>query len=123
MDIEQLLKPRYKVIADYPFSAYTVGQIILIHDYNPNKDLFKMYPHLFKPLQWWEERKESDMPQYVKDEKGQIQKVLSWSDAGFVYEKESNNPIILPNVTVSMSVIQYYQPATEAEYNKQNQKA
>lgn len=70
---EELLKPRYKVIADYPFNSHTIGEIIIDpadDDYsqaNPNKSWpLLSLPHLFKPLQWWEERGFADLPEYVK---------------------------------------------------------
>ncbi len=76
--MEDLLKPRFKVIADYPLSSYNVGRILTpiskgssLYDCieasssekirNPNK-----YPHLFKKLEWWEDRSLYEMPDYVK---------------------------------------------------------
>lgn len=76
MTTEELLKPRIKVAADYPDCPYAVGSIIEIEEdqegdqylavsgfivYFPEK-----YPHLFKKLEWWEERKLEEMPEYVK---------------------------------------------------------
>lgn len=91
MSIEDLLLPRYKVIADYPGSDYHVGEI-LDRDWGwvGNDDIgFKHrisgYPHLFRKLQWYEERKIEDMPQYVKlvfDSKIQfVHKVEKWIGA------------------------------------------
>lgn len=31
------------------------------------KFFYDKYPHLFKRLSWWEEREESEMPEYVKN--------------------------------------------------------
>lgn len=84
---EQLLKPRYKVIADYPKSLYKVGDIldagwrsedcIYCDTEGPR---WRHYPHLFKPLQWWEERKVEDMPQYLKGgTNGSVRQVLHYS--------------------------------------------
>lgn len=61
MTTKELLRPRYKVIADYPQSIYEVGYVIeLYHKTNPvvegQKGFYDMYPHLFKKLEWWEER-------------------------------------------------------------------
>lgn len=71
--VAELMKPRYKVIADYPDSKYKVDEIIELtwNDPLPNKyggyqSFYNKYPHLFKKLQWWEERKEDEMPEYVK---------------------------------------------------------
>lgn len=63
MTTEELLKPRYKVIAEYPQSYLKVGDIFEAD--NVTKFMAN-YPHLFKPLAWWEERKVEDMPEYVK---------------------------------------------------------
>lgn len=73
MSNEELMKPRYKVIADYPKSLYHVGDILnggwgsedcIYCDTDGPR--WRHYPHLFRPLEWWEERKPEDMPQYVK---------------------------------------------------------
>jgi hypothetical protein len=94
MSIEELLKPRYKVIADYPFrDHFLLSEIIELNEFDGrnhlSKDMqewfvikpklngtgspmswyesnFNKYPHLFKRLEWWEERDEKDMPEYVK---------------------------------------------------------
>jgi hypothetical protein len=83
MTTEELLRPRYKVIADYPGSIFTTSDIVeFIKDTNDprrsvfwlvNKkvstgqshEFFEHYPHLFRKLQWWEERKDGDI-EYVK---------------------------------------------------------
>jgi len=73
--VEKLLQPRYKVIADYPRNGHyenvEVGEII--EAWHPNKILqdnrtgfYGKYPHIFKELGWWEDRKVSDMPMYLK---------------------------------------------------------
>lgn len=64
MKAEQLMKPRFEVIADYPYPKnhyyYNVGDIIECdidrHHY------WSQYPHLFKKLNWWEHRKAEEMP-------------------------------------------------------------
>jgi hypothetical protein len=79
---EELLKPRYKVVAGYPDSKFQVGQIIQFellktgdwvyqwagHDgiYEIGILEFAEYPHLFKKLEWWEDRKIEDLPEYVR---------------------------------------------------------
>ena len=82
MTPEDLMKPRYKVIADYPKNKFgDVGRIINLvkrsdrfryewyeHDgidYE-YESFFEEYPHIFKKLEWWEERKQNDFPEYVK---------------------------------------------------------
>lgn len=79
MTPEQLLQPRYEVIADYPNSPFTIGEILsdygtltrpsFIQRSSGNQirvDVVDKYPHLFRKLEWWEKRKPEDMPEYVK---------------------------------------------------------
>lgn len=69
--------PRYKVIADYPFSSCKIGDIYTL---NLNENSAKYikdaggflnninlddYPHLFRKLEWWEGRKEKDFPLFA----------------------------------------------------------
>lgn len=63
MSTEELLRPRYKVIAQYPFSPHPIGHIIKTAFGNK---YFDQYPHLFKKLEWYEERNIDEMPEYVK---------------------------------------------------------
>lgn len=56
LSVEELLKPRYKVIADYPNSRLRNGQILNIEGDENDIDGFAKYPHLFQKLEWWEER-------------------------------------------------------------------
>jgi hypothetical protein len=77
MNKDELLKPRYKVIADWPeMRDRFKNQPIIILDKEDEEGwfttngfyqqiFFEKYPHLFKKLEWWEEREESDMPEYV----------------------------------------------------------
>ena len=70
MTIEELTSARYKVIADYPRSLYKVGHIIHVSENLEGfvfltKDILK-YPHIFKKMEWWEDRDEKNMPKYLK---------------------------------------------------------
>jgi hypothetical protein len=125
-----LMKPRWKVIADYPKNPYHVGDILnggfrsedLIYcdDKGPR---WRDYPHLFRKLEWWEERKPEEMPEYVKFGLSKPTKVLpvnKWlileegevklqfrPDGNFRFAWEFNN----------------FLPATPADYEAQsNQK-
>src|ERR1035437_3812610 len=76
----ELLKPRIKLIAPIPFFENKVGEILestsqgifIDPEYEENSSFCIIwenvdnYPHLFKKLDWWEEIKEGDMPEYVK---------------------------------------------------------
>jgi len=64
--IDDLLRPRYKVIADYPDNEFEVGEILPDDVVSNEEDEILKYPHLFKKLEWWEERQISEMPEYVK---------------------------------------------------------
>lgn len=73
MTAEQLMQPRYEIIADAPLLKNKVGEIITsdhlsgritlnflfagVADISPDS-----YPHIFKKLNWWEHRKEEEMP-------------------------------------------------------------
>jgi len=82
MTPEQLMMPRYKVIAGYPRSesdGFAIGDIITdggaAVNRNQNNHVvptvdFLSYPAIFALLQWWEERSREDMPQYVKIDLG-----------------------------------------------------
>ena len=63
MTREELMKPRFRVIADYPGLSYNVGDNIevLTDDNYAIIDMVE-YPHLFKKLKWWESRRIEDMP-------------------------------------------------------------
>lgn len=71
----ELMKARYKVIADYPLRYFEIGEIFYPADEKNycvveggyfSSDLTK-YPHLFKKLFWWQEINIDEMPEYVKD--------------------------------------------------------
>lgn len=96
MTASELLKPRFEVIAEYPRCPFKKGTILkLISDLklkdwyedeeqtDMTKGIFiKPYPHLYKPLNWWEHRKVEDMPKKVvsnlEHNKGEIRFVESW---------------------------------------------
>jgi hypothetical protein len=70
MTTEDLLKPRYKVIADWPFQNYAIDEILqgdeaaLISTKYDKSNLYD-YPALFRKLNWWEERDVKDLPKFV----------------------------------------------------------
>lgn len=100
MTKEELLKPRYKVVADYPEPKYyrhiRVGEIISNLNIS-DENYLKSFPNLFKKLEWWEERDEKDLPKYFRNDYGvhRIQKPIK--------EYAQHN--------------WYIEPATEQEYN------
>lgn len=72
MTREELLRPRYKVIADYPKSLFFIGDVVnaggnrkdLIYC-DENGPRMSQYPHLFREMHWSENRKPDDIPEYV----------------------------------------------------------
>lgn len=144
MNTEELLMPRWKVIADWPGSKYWgIGDVLLFEkcehgyyyekwcptksiwyeDYKPMpKQSFKNYPHLFRKLEWWEDRNTEDMPEYLKyfDEDGKLEFVLkvekykSHKDSGLFWCFEyfwENEP------DVKRMSLTGWIPATKEEYD------
>ena len=83
MKSAELLKPRFKVIADYPKSVFKVGETLhgdLIYC-DTNGPKYSDYPHLFRKLNWWEERKKEDMPKKLisrLNKDSEVFEILSW---------------------------------------------
>ena len=84
-----LLKPRYEVIADYPNNEFGPIGTILDRDWgeypegetNPAKWKISDFPHLFRKMNWWENRTAEEMPKRVKsmaDEKGDVFEIEEW---------------------------------------------
>ncbi len=80
MKIEELLRPRYKVIADYPHNPWLVGEVLFVDDkgelvgetigyvdyaYEIMENEVSNFPSCFRRIEWWEDRKVEDMPEYV----------------------------------------------------------
>lgn len=138
---EELLKPRYKVIATWPgmhVEPFRLGQVITLQPYEdedykgfihiPIKHIpgsfmregfFSGYPHLFKKLEWWEERPIDEMPEYVKSimqeysygvKVGTMVKVKEWvkiCDAMYVIQSRNRE-----------YHASCFTPATAAEYEQ-----
>ncbi len=73
MTTDELLKPRYKCIAGWPhmeLENISVGDVLYLKNAGNSEDVWNsmlsIFPHLFRKLEWWEERLPEDMPQYVK---------------------------------------------------------
>ena len=126
-DVERLLAPRYKVIADYPgCGELKVGDILNLFKFKSNEWflvkefdtagisalVIDEYPHLFRKLDWHEDREISEMPHFIK-----------WRDM--------NNKLYVFNIQPSSYLDKKYMqwkfggrrlkdflPATAAEYEK-----
>ncbi len=95
--MKDLMQKRVKVIADYPQNPKPIGTIIpeirgyyeVREGYSIKAELISDYPAIFKPLEWWEERSDSEMPQYVKLDDGVHESVIikptSWAIVGGEY--------------------------------------
>lgn len=86
MTPEELLIPRYEIIADYPNSPFKKGDIlfkhtcegadgyvyVIPHDFITSGSLtyecdVERFPKIFRKLAWWEDRKPEDLPKYLKE--------------------------------------------------------
>lgn len=134
MKKEELMQPRYKVIANYPGQPVAIGQLLndrlsesfhitttysfegfeLVPCANwVNEDEVKKYPALFKKLEWWEDRKPEDMPDFLKATEGGIIKVKKWQ-----IDEDETNPHLY--FTTQADKLGFYPrkhlPATLEEY-------
>lgn len=120
MSNEELLRPRYKVIADYPNNIHKIGSIIENKAGEPF-DKIKFYqcakhPHIFKRLEWYEDRKPEDMPEYLKE----IEDGHTWiykSGVDFIY-RGGIVDMVMKNDKRRLNYC-YVLPATESDYISQ----
>lgn len=128
--IEELMKPRKRIIALWPGSMFNVGNILYYDDerieagywYSLTESGVKfyvtdphLYPHLFKPLAWYEDREASEMPEYVKEIDNKYHKVKYSEEFGFLY-MEAFDGVVKSNWAVVPNVMCFFEPATEADY-------
>lgn len=128
---EELLKPRYKVIAGYPGCDFSMGGIIVLDKINEDervgKDVYycyhaafgllaefdlSPYPHLFRKLEWHQDRKPEELlGGYAKSKRmGYVTKInepISADGEWFVWDNLKNS---VPFTD--------YDPATLEEYNQ-----
>lgn len=118
MTVKKLLQPRWEVIADYPDSAFEMGGIEdrdwtrYVNGEDESDGIIwqiSQYPHLFKPLEWWEKRKIEELPDYVMYS-GKVYKVTEKYEASVKCEKHPSDGI---GLDVSWSVCI---PSTEEDY-------
>lgn len=102
MKAKELLIPRFEVIEEYPKCEFEKNEILsrilyATNDiYHSNKEAslgglelleIEKYPHLFRKLNWWENRKKEDMPKRLKS-------MASKDEPNFDIEKEEVYDII-----------------------------
>ena len=133
MNTEQLLQPRVKLMQPYPNSGLKVGEILYKHIFDngnycyvTNPDILlqgtskpasdvEPNPHLFRPLEWWEDRAVEDMPEWVKwhsanSGKLYIAKVIEYTKDGH-FKRKPKRFVLTEPLTAGQDF-----PATEAEY-------
>ena len=111
LSVEELLKPRYKCIADFPDSSWIIGEITTDGNWS------EKYPDVFRELEWWEHRNPEEMPKYVKEKAipTNVFKVIEWRQS---VEMECRIKGELGGHWAG-----YFIPSTEQEYlNQQNEK-
>lgn len=137
MTVDELMRPRFKVVEDYPYSEYEVGLIIEFEEekctyYTGQPEWetvpikykdgggwlkccikkFEPYPRIFKPMEWWEERKAEDMPRYVISKHTSVcYMVDEYNDLQL---QEDGCLFMVNNKYYSCS---YFLPTTEEGYN------
>ena len=125
MTPEQLLQPRYLVIADYPVADLNIGDIYQFENIHPFSGYslqfgkaiiapkyFDKFPHLFRRLEWWEHRNPKDMPEYVKTINGKsVYKFYGFGSLGNSYAKVKDDEY-RSNYLLSALL-----PATKEEYD------
>ena len=135
MTKEQLLIPRVLCIGgkpgdpNYPGSRFMTGDIIeqngrdywgIKADAWISQTTVDRYPNLFKPLPWWYGRTVEEMPQYVKDENGEVWKVTKYfidSSVACFYTGEIEKKGWLKGTETPFNLLAV-EPADEAEYNE-----
>jgi len=122
MTKEQLLIPRYMCTGTpgeplwpgCPWNGYDVitfdihdtGNICRVHPDLVDVSYFEKFPHLFRPMPWWEGRKPEDMPEYLRI-KNKVLRVVKYNLTFGEF---------LPEKSKYMKRLEYTQPATEQEY-------
>lgn len=136
MTVQQLLNDRYKLEVNYPNSELDDGAILHKHTFNngnycyvTNQEVLLLgkskrfgevegFPKLFCKLEWWEEREEKDMPEYLKlvfnNRIQYVHKIISWEGENYRGQPLYNyiNKVGSPQIACISELI----PATEAEY-------
>lgn len=127
--MENLLIPRFEIIADYPLCPYRVGRVLT--PVTKKNQFFECieapaslliqspenYPHLFRKMDWWELRTEQEMPKYLMsliDE--EVYEVLKWHRNNTFGQTE---PDRMSGCDLTCFKSEYgYVPITEEQYLK-----
>lgn len=120
--VKALLKSRFKMIAAYPYADNKVGSIISPVS-RMKIDHYKDFPHLFRELKWYEERKAEEMPVYVKLQQPYdtiqpgVYKLLQFNPTSFIIQVDVNSLIKILPLYDAVVV-----PATETEFKNYSNK-
>lgn len=131
--IQELLKPRYLLTADFPGCSFEVGTIL---EPNEEGELYskkagyswtvsrvlekdvKKFKHLFRKLEWHEEREESEMPEYVRPKEQTETSKLQFGNYILKVAQKHKNYFRAENLfQLSHQSWHHYIPATAADYN------
>jgi hypothetical protein len=114
---------RYEVVADYPKCTVCKGQIL--HAETPEEKAWcDKYPHLFRPLKWWEGLAVDELPKYVKWVEGndvEYFKVDEWLRFQTNDAFAEGGTLFMHDDYCTQFVYNYdgeIYPATEAEYKE-----
>lgn len=113
--MNDLLAPRYKVIAPWPSLGDDV-EVGFIYEKCTEYMCKHMdrYPHLFRKLEWWEERKPEEMPEYVEIISNS--KRLHVDGKEYKYEFINGSLFRIAHKNGGGLIVGNFIPATEQEY-------
>lgn len=128
MTPEELMIARIKVTAPWPGMFTTqVGDIIneadvmylCLEEADTLDEALNIYPHLFRKMQWWEERMNEDMPDYVKCG-NHVYKVSEWDGTGSpdVFINDVQREEFVWDRGYETAPLYECFPATESEYQQ-----
>lgn len=134
MTKQELMIQRWKCISNFPGNTYYVGEVFTL-PLNCDKQQMVLsngvdeidididpldYPSIFERLEWWEEREEKDLPEYVRY-KGCSFLRLGYPSVGEVIKVDNYQDDCL-NSGDMCDWITLYEPATQQEYLNQNER-
>lgn len=110
MTPEQLMKPRYKLINNFPLANTTVAHYGESFAIAGKLFYSKDYPGVLKLMNWWEDREEKDLPQYVVvgTQLGrQFLKIDKAEPLGFYYTEAGREHFLLFGYAIPITEQQY----------------
>jgi hypothetical protein len=122
----ELLIPRYIVIGLYPNCKLLPNYILYPTDEGKYKvednlvvksSYLDTFPHLFRKLQWYEQRVLAEMPDYVKDNfDGEVYKVAEYQLKDNIVTVYLNEPNIYKKDGKSTAVLALFNPSNFVEF-------